>query len=644
MSEFTAGCPAPVGPVGLPRWSGLLAFSLLLVIVFTMSANRVDDLDLWWHLKSGERIVETHAIPSTDVFSYTSITPPNLLGVGIESSPLANPPSSFPYWNVNLSNSWLGQVIFYLTYRVGGLTGIGLLKSLVFTLACLVIYLAMLRGGARPTLALLVTTLVVLIGKDFNYSRPQIFSFLFLALEIYLLTDWQKGGRLVRLLPAVVLLWANVHGGYIIGIAYLLLFAGGAGLAGLLREKSGGTLCQSSQLGNGRLLAMGAGLSVLTSMGNPNTFKPFTQVYAFRHSVFLDAVEEYARPMLYEYHAYWFLLLLLVVLVVVRGKYFSPAEFFPILFLAGSSQMGIRVIPFLALGAAVYVAVNLTGVWEWLQDAGGLGRRLAGSGLQKVFVAGAFPLAIAGGLLAFLVLNTARGEVLRFQIVESSYPTAAVEFLNKNPLPGRIFNLYDWGGFLIWNLPQNQVFIDGRCLNETAFLHYSLIISAIEDKDQRNGKPLWNSLLDEYQVEVIVTNAVSGSGYAVPLVSKLIADPGWQLLYKDGVALIFVRDRPETRALYGGRFLDKQVAVMDEIFLESQVGVLRNPATWVYYENLGAIYMRRRQMPEARAMLEKVLSINPNDRPAVENLNVIRGMAGEKPLPLPEGSGFHHNF
>jgi tetratricopeptide (TPR) repeat protein len=625
---------------------GAAIFSLfvLLALVFTTSAKRVDDFDLWWHLKSGERIVQTLAIPTVDAFAYSTITPEQLRGVGIESNPLANPPSDFPYWHANLSNSWFGQVLLYLSYHWGGLQGVGILKSILLTLTCLVLYRAMLRGGADPVVSLMVLTLAAYIGKDFNYSRTQIFSFLFFALEYFLLIDWQQGGRRFFLLPLVFLFWANTHGGYVIGVAVLLLFVFGVVLKSLVDEKISWKIFRCRYQGSVKLLLFVAALSVLVSLANPNGFVPFLLVFAIKKSIFFNGIEEYARPMLYEYHGYWFLLGLAGLIFLIRLKAFDPADSLPVLFLAIASQMGIRAIIFFTLAAAVFVAVNLSAIIFWLKDRELIARLLRLTRLQLAFAAGAPQVVIAIIFLTIFVRTTAQGGIMPFNIVEHTYPKAAVEFVKQNKLAGRMFNAYNWGGYLIWNLPQNQVFIDGRCLNETAFLHYQLIISASEGKDRPNAKPLWQDLLDQYQVDFILTNAVSGDGSIVPLTYQLMSDPGWQAIYQDGTAMVFIRDTPKNRQLYGARLLDKQKSVLDEIFAESQAGTKRYPATWNYYENLGLIYLQRRQLLEARGMFEKYLSMNPNNHLVITNLNVIRRLSGEAPLPLPSSTQSPHHF
>jgi len=127
-----------------------LPISSLLILVFLTYANRVDDLDLWWHLKQGQLIYETHTIPQKDEFAYTTEIPESISKIGKNEVATTELPSESnnQYWSTSIKRNWLSQLIFYLVYLLTGFTGIGILKSAIFVLAYFVLYLAMQRRGA----------------------------------------------------------------------------------------------------------------------------------------------------------------------------------------------------------------------------------------------------------------------------------------------------------------------------------------------------------------------------------------------------------------------------------------------------------------------------------------------------------------
>jgi len=108
-------------------------------------------------------------------------------------------------------------------------------------------------------------------------------------------------------------------------------------------------------------------------------------------------------------------------------------------------------------------------------------------------------------------------------------PYQAVEFLKANPLPAPIFNDFNWGGYLIWNLPETKIFIDGRMDNfiingESFARQYAAVV---------NHEPQWQDILNKYQIQTILISNQH------PIVRALKISPDWKLQYQDDIAVIF---------------------------------------------------------------------------------------------------------
>ena len=620
-----------------------VSLSMLLAVVFLTYTNRVDDLDLWWHLKTGEVVVKNHSLPKSDPFSYTTGTAVTLSDRDLQELGNLKKPTGIKNLDSSLSHSWLGQVFLYLAFALGGFFGVGLLKTLVFMVTFSVLYWAMRYKGAGSSSSLLVLFLVALIGRDFAYSRPQIFTFMLLAVSLYLFVDFRRGGRKIMALPAVFLVWSNIHGGFVVGAILLLIFWCSEAGKYFLHEKFKFFGRCASSAESIRRLSYSSLLSMFAMLCNPNQYKVLLLAFA-APSV---PIEEYVRPMLYEYHAYWFMLALVLLLVVILLRVNDPTDLLFVAFLVTLSQLGIRGIILFAIGAAPFLAVSITRLWQWLcrrryvEDffgKPGLASFAAYRPQQFVFLV----------FLLFFGINQARAEgVMKFSINADNYPGRAVAFLQGKDFPGRLFNPYNWGGYLIWQYPQRQVFVDGRGLDEQAFFHYQLIAAGqggLVSFAPGSRLPLWKRLLDEYGIQVILTNAVTSVGRIVPLVDMLAFDPDWTLVYQDGTSLVFLRDSPGNRDKFGGVFLDKKSRIFDEIVSESLRGSAEYPATKGYYELLGGIYSSRKELGKAREMYEKYLRIDRNNVEIVNNLNVMRQMNGEAPLPVPQQQKSPHSW
>ena len=581
----------------------------LLIVVFVTYANRVDDLDFWWHLKQGQQIYETRSLPQKDEFSYTTEMHINMSAVGNqEVDQESSSKDTRWYWSTSIKRNWLSQLIFYLVYLAGGFIGIGILKSIVFVVAYLALYITMLRRGSDHLIAFLVLCLIAFVGIDFNFTRSQIFSFLLFPCVLYILYDFKKEGKSIFLLPVLMVLWANLHGGFILGDILILSYTCLELLKYLLKNKF--ALSDVSSLPGKKLykLAIFSVLSIFASLINPNSYKPFLFPVMQEQSIF-RTIEEYHRPMLYEYHAYWFMLALVVVflLISIRKRRLDLTDLGILIIVILPSLKSIRYIIFFALGAGVFLSHALSFTIIELKDRKPVKRLLN----RPVFQKGYPPFIISILCLIICVAIIISGKVLQFDTGDKRYPSGAVAFIQNNKPVGNMFNPYNWGGYLVWHLyPEYKVFIYGRTLNESAFLHCKQILTA--EQGMQPSSPLWERLLDVYGVNFIVTSAVSSAGTIYKLVDKLYASDDWKLVLADGTSMIFLRTIPENNNLINLYEIPKE-KIDDEIIEECKRGIEETPATWGYYETLGYIYMKENRLDDALRMFKKYLSMNPQN-------------------------------
>lgn len=580
---------------------------LLLLIVFMVYANKVDDYDFWWHLKSGQLIFETRGIPQEDYFAYTTEVPEGVTAIGRDEAPPTELPSG--YRSNALKGNWLSQLIFYLVYAVGGFVGIGIFKSIVFVAAYLILYVTMLRRGADHLVSFLVLCLIAFIGIEFNYTRPQLFSFLMFPCVLYTLYDFKDGGKSIYFLPVLMLLWANLHGGFILGILIIITITLSELLKYLFKNKFGITSVSSLTLKNLRALVLVSCMSIFASLINPNVYKTFLFPFIFQRSLFAT-VEEYHRPMLYEYHAYWLMLALIFISIVIsiRKKRLDLSELCLLIIVTLPSLKCIRYIIFFALGSGVFLSYAMTFVHAQFKEWGPMKNIL----MRPVFQKGLPSLLVAIVSISIFIAIVISSTVLKFDMRVNRYPSGAVSFIKENKIPGDMFNLYNWSGYLIWHFyPDYRVFIDGRCLNETAFFHYNQILKAAKGNSSHN--PLWKRLLDAYSVDFIITRAVSHSGKIINLVDNLFIHDEWKLVYADGKSMVFLRNAPENHTIINRFELPKE-EIDNEIIDECKQGITDTPATKGYYETLGYMYMKKNRLEDALNMFQKYLTIDPRDK------------------------------
>jgi len=176
-------------------FAGILLFGLL-----AMTARPATDPDLWWHLRTGQWIMEAGHIPHVDPFSFTRAGSP---------------------W---VSHEWLTEVVFYEIWKRSGEAGLIIFSALVTTAGFMLLYL---RSAARPQWAVAATTLGALAASPTWGVRPQMFTFALASLLLWLLERGEEQPRVLFWIPPLFLLWLNLHAGFALGPVLIGAFAAG---------------------------------------------------------------------------------------------------------------------------------------------------------------------------------------------------------------------------------------------------------------------------------------------------------------------------------------------------------------------------------------------------------------------------------
>lgn len=404
---------------------------------------------------------------------------------------------------------WLSDLLLYGLYQFGGMLA---LSAFVAFTAALTFHITTRGLKSPPLLNSFIIVLAALTAAPIWGPRPQILSFLLLALLDYAL---RRGMHTRRLLPPLFALWANLHGGWIWG--FLLLIAHETGLtlnAMATPEKRTALLRESGQLFIWTLL------SALAIGINPNGLSlwklPFQQV-----AVSLN-IQEWLSPDFHriDFHPFLWMLFLLVLTAPAAPRPINWPQIFKTLGFAYMTFIAQRNIAPFAITAAPLLA-------EWSDSA-------LTPFKQKRF----FPPStlkprlttfINAAILLILVILASTNLVVLSQpsrLIEH-YPTYAVHWLKANHPTGRLFNSYNWGGYLTWALPEYPVFIDGR-----ADLYGNDLIAQWQEVVNAGPKAL--SILDAWQIDLVLLEPYWS-------ILPLLEEKGWRVLYQDQVSVLLAR-------------------------------------------------------------------------------------------------------
>jgi hypothetical protein len=484
---MTSTVPGSLKPAWLRPAIVVLAAFLLLACFST----EVADSDTFWHLKTGQYLVEQHKLPRPDPFSFTTY-----LGTPL---PFEETVRAF-----NLTHEWLAQIFMYLAYAAGGFGGVVLLRASLMTLFCGLVGLWTYRRSGNFYAALGASLVTAFIASYFTSDRPYQITYVLILTTILIV----ESRRRMWLLPAIFLFWANCHGGFFMGFVVLGVYCAES----LWRRMKGKPDADE------RTLWLVTAACAVCAFLNPNGFQSLYILLQYRQSAMQGSLYEWQRPALWP-PSLLNLLLFSAAAVLIWQRHRTRLADWLLLGLFGAAYLqAIRNSILLGLVAPMILATYI----PW--------KRMAAPAADWV---------VAALLASSIAVPFARGRAFQLHDAAWKYPAGAAEFLLAHNVTQPMFNTYDKGGYLIWRCwPTERTFIDGRSLNEKAFADYQRMTKNL---------PGTRELLDQYGIQVVVMNAFdanSGTPYVLPLA---LADPGekeWKMVFADAGATVFMRTPP----------------------------------------------------------------------------------------------------
>ena len=311
-----------------------------------------------------------------------------------------------------------------------------------------------------------------------------------------------------------MLVWANCHGGFVLGWMVLCAWCAEAIY---LRLKG------LPAVGDFRLYAVSA-VSILVSGINPNGFRVLEVLANYQQSLMTATLAEWRPPLLWPPTPFSVLLAAAAVALAVARRRVRPADWLLFTAFAVAGLSAGRNTFLIALLAPILIAAYVP--WKRTLHA-----------YAQVGVA----LLLAGGF----AVEIAEGRSFQLRAAEWQFPAGAADFLLAHHITQPIFNTYEYGGYLIWRLwPQERVFIDGRALSESLFQDYVRILAYSGNSDVPGAE----QLLDRYGVRAVVMNGfdyAGGQRYPLALGLVNLEDSPWRLVYADPQALVYLRDPPQ---------------------------------------------------------------------------------------------------
>jgi hypothetical protein len=470
--------------------------SMALASVLGVTALTRADVDLWGHLRFGLDILESRGLESVDPYSFTSDRA----------------------W---INHEWLSEIAIAAAWLAGGSVGLILLKLLCI-LGALGFMAAALRDqgvGGRPQIMLLGLTLIGLLMRV-THVRPQLFSVLLFAALVFVFVRSERGSpRTLLWTVPILVLWANFHGGWLVGVGTVGVWCAGASWNGQWPMGNG----QTARLAP-ILIAVAATLATLI---NP---------YGVGLWAFLFETVRFGREAIVEWGPIWRnwttmgtwgVAAALAVVGICRGSGLgtrgssfagrNPAAFVIPIFWGLAAIRVSRLDAFFTMSAIGLLAGPIATMFA---------RRSSGEPLPLAWKAGA----VAGALLLMIAVPPARRTLACIGIHPTWPEPAASDFMRERQMAGRIVTFFDWGEYAIWNMPSDlKVSMDGR--RETVYSDRT-VASHLQ---LYGGSAHGLAYLDELDADYVWLPRT------LPVV-PMLQQRGWQTIYEGPISIVLAED------------------------------------------------------------------------------------------------------
>lgn len=503
----------------LPSTADLIFIVLFCSLCFTwLSAKLLNDAGIGWHIRTGELILSTHQIPRVD--PYSSI--------------MAGKP-----W---VAWEWLYDVVVGALHSKLGLNGVVWLNALFVAATFSWTLRISIRRGTNLFAALVLVLLAISASMIHVLARPHVVTWFFVVMWFSILEGSERrafaGNRVPQggwlwLLPISMVVWANVHGGFLLGLVLCVAFWIGA-LWTWYTTSGIGFNDSLRRIASGRLVRNLTGVTALSAVAtfvNPHGWHLHEHIFSYlTNSFFMEHIEEFQSPNFHFVAQKCFLVLLLLTLVTlpVRRCALKVSEGLLVLFAVYSGLYASRNLPVasillvLIVGPLLPAPRPLSSFTEKMSTTDASLRGRVWSIVALIFV---------------LVVDANGGRIAGKQLADAHFdsnrmPVAAVDYVEKNRIQQPVFTPDYWGGYLVYRLyPKSKVVIDDRhdLFGEQVMASYLKIV---------RPQPGWDGFLREYRVSCIMMPKNAG------LTALLNESPRWKSVYSDNLAVIFEKAEP----------------------------------------------------------------------------------------------------
>ena len=505
----------------LERRLFLVLATIALVYALLTGLRTVSDADFFWQLATGRWVAQHHHTFSTDVFSYTAHGEPWIYPVG-------------------------SGLVFYTAYLLGGYA----LISWIGAAACVGAIALLLRRGSAVSAGIAIITVPIIAAR--TAPRAEMFTVLLFAAYLSILwQNYQTGHARLWLLPLLMMAWVNLHLGFVAAIALMLAFVGIELLEMLFPGRRRREAIERLRRASPWFVA-----GAMATLVNPWGWGIYPALVRQDRAMALHSgwIAEWGSvPLNWGAAARAFSLrdtkgtfyVLLVIATIAILVALLQRQLGAAMLLLAATYEGVRHLRMEALTGCVVVVVGGAILFSAIQR---VRSPIPNARIRSILATSAVAMfaVLVFARSADLVKNHHNYAVLTFGAgLNWWFPERAVAFIERENLPGEVFNTYDEGGYLVWRLgPKHLDYIDGRAIpfGPESFQHQDQLLQTSLDST------LWQQEADRYKINTIILPVARFEGLLGALRS-FCNSGNWRPVYLDEISVVFVRRKPETEDL-----------------------------------------------------------------------------------------------
>lgn len=493
-----------ISKIILPSISVMLFLVVFLYLSFYAGKGLLNDGDTGYHIRAGEYIIENLTIPKNDIFSFHS------------------PPIP---WT---AHEWLSEVIMAIIHKISGLTGVVIFFSFLIALTYSILFKILKSYKGNIFISLILIILVLSSSQIHWLARPHIFSLLIMTIWYFILDQFQSNNRnYLYLLPLIMLIWVNLHGGYMSGFILLGIYLFGNLVNMLFSDRMKELWAKKVKTLTLALIAC-----LLVSLINPYGYHILIFPFKLTTNKFImDNVHEFLSPNFHQPMVFTVMLFLMITLFAISKKSLNFIELLLVLVFTYMSLYSIRHVPLFAI---IVSPILLRHSEDLLKNIKGRFADFLEKRSSRIYKIDSLSGGYLWIFLAFMavIIGYLSGSI-DYKFNEKMKPVAATEFLKRERIEGNMFNNDEMGDYIIYAAwPQYKVFFDGRSdMYGAERMKEYFKISRVQLG--------WDEVIEKYNIDLIIYNANS------PLSLFLMERKDWHLIYADEVANIFVKNIPK---------------------------------------------------------------------------------------------------